>query len=274
MTRTVVLSGPPGIGKTALAVHLGERLRDLFPGGQVAVRATEPDGSPRPVEDVAAEVASATDPALPRFVVLDDVVDADVVPLVAPAHPHDATLVTSRLSLAGLAATRRGTQVRRVGLLEPAEAHAFLAEVLGLERVAREWDAAVRLAALCDHYPLALRIASTRLLTRPLLSLGDYAEWLAADPVHRLSLGVDNRLSIGSVLGASLHRLEPELAEAFLTVARSSPSTVLGREDVLHRLADAGFLEEEQPGRFGMHALLRRYAVSTPTPATTERTAP
>jgi DNA-binding SARP family transcriptional activator len=47
-TRTIVLSGPPGIGKTALSLHVGEGVRAHFPGGQVAVRMTHPDGSPRP----------------------------------------------------------------------------------------------------------------------------------------------------------------------------------------------------------------------------------
>ena len=44
--------------------------------------------------------------------------------------------MTSRLSLTDLAATRRGTHVRRVGLLDPAEAYAFLEEVLGAEELA------------------------------------------------------------------------------------------------------------------------------------------
>jgi DNA-binding SARP family transcriptional activator len=260
---TVVLSGPPGIGKTALALHVAERARDRFPGGRVAVRMTHPDGSPRPPADLVAEVAGATDPTRPRLVVLDDVVDADVVHHVAPAGPGDAAVLTSRLTLAGVVAARRGTHVQRVGPLDPADSHDFLAEHLGVDRVAREVDAARRLAVLCDHYPLALRIAATRLLTRPLLRLDDYVTWLAADPIRRLSLGIDDRLSLATMLGAALHRLEPGLAAAFLRVGRSHADAASGPEDVLHRLADAGFLEEEQPGRFRMHTLLRLFATTT-----------
>jgi DNA-binding SARP family transcriptional activator len=262
-STTVVLSGPPGIGKTALALHVAEQARDRFPGGQVAVRMTHPDGSARPPAELAAEVSSATDPARPRLVILDDVVDADVVHQVAPAGPRDATVLTSRLSLAGVVATRRGTHVRRVGVLGAEEAHEFLTAFLGADRVARERDAAVSLASLCDHYPLALRIATTRLLTRPLLGVDDYVTWLAADPVRRLSLGIDDKLSLTSMLGAALHRLEPPLADAFLRIGRSYAEAARTPEDVLHRLADAGFLEEEQPGRFRMHSLLRLFANTT-----------
>jgi DNA-binding SARP family transcriptional activator len=260
---TVVLSGPPGIGKTALALHLAERVPDRFPGGRVAVRATHPDGSSRPAAQLVADLAAATDPGRPRLVVLDDVADAEVARQVAPAGPGDVTVLTSRLSLAEVVATRRGTHVRRVGPLDPPDSQEFLTELLGADRVAREPDAALRLAELCDHYPLALRIATTRLVTRPLLGLDDYVTWLAADPVRRLSLGIDDRLSLSTVLGAALHRLDPGLADAFLHVGRTHGEVAVGPEDVLHRLADAGLLEEERPGRFRMPTLLRRFATTT-----------
>jgi hypothetical protein len=134
------------------------------------------------------------------------------------------------------------------------------------------------LAALCAHYPLALRIASTRLLTRPLLSIADYADWLRVDPVHRLTVGADHRLAVGVVLETALARLEPGLAEAFLRLgaapaaARSFSAvdcgTALdgwpgGAQDGLHRLADAGFLEEDRPDRYHLHGLLRAFAAAS-----------
>jgi DNA-binding SARP family transcriptional activator len=276
---TVVLSGPPGIGKTALALHLADVLRDHFAGGRLAVRATHPDGSPRPVDDLRAEL-TATDVTGPRLLILDDVVDAETARELTAAGPGDATVVTSRLSLVALVATH-GAQVRRPGPLTPAESAAFLTDVLGGQRVALENDAAARLAAVCEHYPLALRIASTRLLTRPLLSIADYVAWLKEDPVARLTVGQDSRLAIAGVFGAALHRIEPALATAFLRLgaaplgaagfsADDCGAVLAGRpgspEETLHRLADAGFLEEGKPGQFHLHGLLRLYAAASNRP--------
>src|SRR3712207_8931536 len=48
-----------------------------------------------------------------------------------------------------------------------------------------------------------------------------------------------------STFGAALHRLDPPLADAFLRIGRTSTEPAPEPEDVLHRLADVGLLEEE-----------------------------
>jgi predicted ATPase len=42
----VVASGPGGIGKTALAVHVAHRLCSQFPGGQILVPVRGTSGAP------------------------------------------------------------------------------------------------------------------------------------------------------------------------------------------------------------------------------------
>jgi DNA-binding SARP family transcriptional activator len=279
---TVLISGPPGIGKSALALHVAELLSDRFSGGRVAVRTTQADGSPRPLAELRAETECGFQAAGsgPRLLVLDDVVDAETARALAVTGPDDATVVTSRLSLAGLVATH-GAHVYRPGPFAPVESMAFLREVLGADRIGREEGPAAVLAELCGHYPLALRIATTRLLTRPLLSIADYADWLRVDPVHRLTVGADHRLAVGAVLQGALGRLETGLAEAFVRLGSEVPvagtfSAVdckpaldgwpAGAEDGLRRLADAGFLEEDQPDRFYLHELLRTFAAASNRP--------
>lgn len=275
---TLLVSGAPGIGKTALARHLAHQVKDSFPAGLFMVRMVGPDGTPRSPDDAAAEVAAALRDQVRgerALLVLDDVVDADQVRPLLPAGADGAVIVTSRRGLAGLVATHGGW-VLRLGTFTEEESYALLVAVLGAERVEAEPEEARRLAEACGHHPLALRIMSARLLTRPALRLADSVSWLAEDPLARLSLADSPELSVHRVLGGALDRLDPRLVEAFLKVAAQIPDhftaedgvRVLGMspveaDDVLDRLADAGLLEEGPPGPYRVHELLRVYARRT-----------
>ncbi|MFC8824762.1 BTAD domain-containing putative transcriptional regulator [Streptomyces sp. NPDC057137] len=275
---TLLVSGAPGIGKSALARHLAHQVKDAFPAGLFMVRMVGPDGTPRSPDDAAAEVAAALRDQVRgerALLLLDDVVDADQVRPLLPAGADGAAIVTSRRGLAGLVATHGGW-VLRLGTFAEEESYALLLAVLGAERVEAEPEAARSLAEACGHHPLALRIMSARLLTRPALRLADSVSWLAEDPLARLSLADSPELSVHRVLGGALDRLDPRLADAFLKVAAQIPDhftaedsvRVLGMspveaDDVLDRLADAGLLEEGPPGPYRVHELLRVYARRT-----------
>ncbi|MEV6316302.1 BTAD domain-containing putative transcriptional regulator [Streptomyces sp. NPDC051776] len=275
---TVLVSGAPGIGKTALACHVAQLVRDRFPGGRFLVTMTGPGGEPRRPAEVSAELEefrarNARNGGGDRILlVLDDVVNAGQVRPLLPSAPGAAAVVTSRRGLAGLVATHGGS-VHRLGAFDEAESRELLVAVLGTERVDAEPDAARQLAAVCAHYPLALRILTARLLTRPGLGLADSVRWLADDPMARLSLTDDPGMSVEQVLGEALDRLGPSLADAFLRIGARSHDKVrtedtaeaLGlpvaeAEEVLERLAEAGLLEEGPPGPYRMHELLRIYA--------------
>jgi DNA-binding SARP family transcriptional activator len=184
----VVLTGEPGVGKSALAVRVAHRLHEAFPGAF-------PDGhlyahlagasAPRPADDVLADLLRSlgvTGPGIPDdthakaavlrsrladrrvLLVLDDAADPAQVRPLLPGTASSAVLVTSRRRLSGLAGAHRVT----VGSLTDAEAVDLLAELAG-PRVAAERDGAARIAAACGNLPLALRIAGTRLALRPQL---------------------------------------------------------------------------------------------------------
>ncbi|MFJ3582400.1 BTAD domain-containing putative transcriptional regulator [Streptomyces sp. NPDC090127] len=294
---TVLVSGAPGIGKSALAAHVAHLVRDAFPGGRLLVRMTDPHGAPRPPGEVAAEVAAALRDRRPEdraLLVLDDVTDAEQVRPLLPVGPGGAAVVTSRMGLAGLIATHGGW-VHRLSVFAPEESHRLLHTVLGPERAEAEPDAVRRLAELCGHFPLALRIAAARLLTRPELRLADGADWLAGDPVGRLALPDSPDMSVDRVLAGALGRLDPRLAELFGRLGalpaefsaeecargseeaegaagpagparsadradRADRAEVEEVEETLERLADSGLLEAGPPGPYRMHDLLRRYA--------------
>ncbi|MFI8436696.1 BTAD domain-containing putative transcriptional regulator [Streptomyces sp. NPDC079020] len=265
----VLVSGAPGIGKSALAHQVAHLVRDSFPAGRLLVRMTRPDGEPRRVPEVAAEVsralrsASAGERAL---LVLDDVVDADQVrPLLLPADgPGIAVVVTSRMGLAGLIATHGGW-VHRLSAFTEAESYALLLAALGTERVEAEPVAARRLAALCGHFPAALRILTARLLTRPGLELGHAVDWLGEDPLARLTLTDSPGLSVTGLFDRAIDRLDPRLSEALFRVGAGPPDipvtgdTAPETEAALEQLADAGLLEDGPPGPYRIHALLRAH---------------
>ncbi|MFD9029553.1 BTAD domain-containing putative transcriptional regulator [Streptomyces sp. NPDC059567] len=272
---SAVISGGPGIGKTALALHAAHLVADRYPAGGVLLPLSRPDGTPRPVDEAAAELRSVLPSgASPGscLVIIDDVVHPDQVRGLLDVTAAGAVVVTSRMGLAALVATH-GPAVLQLGALPPKESSALLTTVLGHERVASETTAARTLTDMCGHVPLALRIVGARLLTRPKMPLADYAAWLRRDLPARLALPDDPRMSVPLALDQALRRLPAPLADAHLRLARvngrlTAPAVATAlsvpetdAEELLERLLDNGLLEEDEPGTLRMNALFRAHAL-------------
>ncbi|MFC0865171.1 BTAD domain-containing putative transcriptional regulator [Sphaerimonospora cavernae] len=271
----LVVSGAPGIGKSALAHHVAHLVRDSFPAGQVLVPMGRAEGIPRTAAETAADVVTAlrdrrTSGRL--LLILDDVADAEQVRPLLPVGPEGAVIVTSRMGLASLIATHGGW-VHRLSTFDEEESHQLLRALLGAQRVEREPEAARELAELCGHFPLALRIIAARLLTRPALRLAEAVRWLTDDPLARLSLTDSPAISVERVFGGALDRLDPRLADAFSGLGSISVGLLHAQDvaaelelgavevdEVLELLADAGFLEDGPPGPYRMHRLMHMYA--------------
>ncbi|MFB7613559.1 BTAD domain-containing putative transcriptional regulator [Kitasatospora sp. NPDC056181] len=178
--RWVTVTGPPGYGKSALAIHAAHLLAPGHPDGQLHADL----GGKAPGADPAAVLAAfvralgveehAVPPGLADLralylrllagrrvlVLLDGAVEAEQVRPLLPAESGSAALVTAGRPLPG------GHTVT-VGRMTPDEGIALLSRALGAGRLAREPDAARALAAACDHQPRALRLAASRLVGRP-----------------------------------------------------------------------------------------------------------
>ncbi|WOI61896.1 BTAD domain-containing putative transcriptional regulator [Streptomyces fradiae] len=270
-----VVSGGPGMGKTALALHAARLVADRFPGGGLLLPLTRADGTPRRADEAAGELLSALPSGTARgrcLVILDDVVHPDQVRGLLDLAGCGAFVVTSRMGLAALVATH-GPAVVQLGALPPQESYALLTAVLGTERVAAEPEAVRALAGMCGHVPLALRIVAARLLTRPRLGLADHAAWLGRDLPGRLALPDDPRMSVPQALDGALARLPAPLAGAHLRLARlggpiTAPAAAAAlalpethAEELLERLLDTGLLDEERPGVLRMNPLYRAHAL-------------
>src|SRR6266545_3048171 len=178
-----VVTGRPGVGKTALAVRLAHSLRPSFPDGVLYLNLHGSWPDPLSAADALGCLQralgagghaepSSLDAQAARFrsllagkrilFVFDDAADAAQVGPLLPDAPGCFTLVISRngLDLTGAAALP----------LEPlteSEAVAMLSSTAGRRRLSRDPVAAATVARTCENLPLALHIAGTRMRARP-----------------------------------------------------------------------------------------------------------
>lgn len=209
--KTVVISaisGTPGVGKTAMAIHWAHRESDRFPDGQLYVNLRGFDATPpMPAQqalDAFVRALGAASERIPEqvdalsdlyrslladrrvLVVLDNAADADQVRPLLPGSPTCAVIVTSRNRLGGLAASARAGLIQ-LQVLSSVDAVALLGAAVGSDRVDAEPEAVGELAQLCARLPLALRIAGKRVAGSPHWTVSDLVGQFAAEQ-HQLDL--------------------------------------------------------------------------------------
>jgi DNA-binding SARP family transcriptional activator len=178
------ISGPAGIGKTALAVHWAHRVAARFPDGQIFVNlkgshrtggATDPATtlhgllcalgiSPAQVPSDMDERAALFRSVLAQqrvLIVLDNVRDTAQVRPLLPGRAPAFVLVTSRNRLTPLVAAEGAHRIS-LDLMSAPEARTLLANRLGRHRVAAEPDAVQRIIDGCARLPSALATAAAR----------------------------------------------------------------------------------------------------------------
>ena len=289
----IVLSGAPGVGKSAVAVRVAHAVRDEFPDGQLHIDLAGTSSSPRAPMGVLAELLHALgipDAGLPRepaersallrsrlagrrmCIVLDDAGSAAQVRPLLPGAGACAVLVTSRIRLPGLA----GAKAVDVDLLPEAEGARLLEGIVGAERVAAEPESAAAILHQCGHLPLAIRVAGAKLTHRPGWTLRLLADRLR-DEHRRLDELRVGDLAVRASVTLSYDLLPMSAATAFRGLGLLGPvqfpgwavAAVLGRreaEEVLDVLVDGHLVElvgsdsAGQP-RYRLHDLLRVYAV-------------
>ncbi|MDN3262233.1 BTAD domain-containing putative transcriptional regulator [Streptomyces sp. CSDS2] len=294
-----VITGVSGIGKSALIVHWANRIADRFPDGQLFIDVHGYHKSNRPLSSLSVldqalrglGVSSAQIPAgvqersaLYRsllnhrklLVILDDVRSFLQIQPLLPGRGRCLVLITSRDPLDELVSDYGAVQLQ-LNVMTTHEANRMLATVIGPDRVAAEPEAAARIAELCGHLPLALRIAAGRLTPRPYRSLQRLAARLE-DGAGRLDVLSPSDGGVRAGFWLSYRELSPDAAtlfrrlallpvEGFAAWAGAAVLDVdlMKAEDLIEQLVDAQLLElcMTQTGpsaRFRFHELLRLFA--------------
>ena len=278
----VVLTGAPGVGKSALAVRAAHRLAASFPDGSWFVRLRGASDQPRRPDDVLVELlrSSGVDPsAIPDdldaraaafrarlagrrvLVVLDDAREAAQVRPFLPGTPGSAVLITSRQTLDSLVALD-GAIGLSVTTLTPYDGAFLITSLLGRPSD----DAVAELVEMCAGLPLALRIAGAVAMRGSVSALVSRMRAAGALPL----LTIDDDTAVSTAFTTSYALLDPAIQRGFrllslfpgpeFGVGAAEALIGPGYADVLGSLESASLLQAVGADRYVMHDLVKQYA--------------
>jgi DNA-binding SARP family transcriptional activator/tetratricopeptide (TPR) repeat protein len=290
----VALTGQGGVGKTTLAIRAAHLLRDDYPDGQLFAQLHTGDGQPETpdrllerflrsfgippgmlpngLDDRAAMYRSwLADRRI--LIVIDEAISTSQLTPLFPGSSNCAMIVTARNRLPGL----EGAYQLEVGALDEQAGMALVARMIGANRARAEETSVRVLVGLCEGLPLALRIATSKLVARP--------HWRVSQMVHRLQdekrrldeLDLDG-VSIRATLSVSFENLGGDCRRLLLRLsllgavdfaswvgAPLLDCDVEPAEDLLEDLVAAQLVEargkEDGSVRYHLHDLVRIYAI-------------
>lgn len=291
---TVVITGPGGVGKTALAIYCAHRLLPEFSDGQLYVDLCGSGSEPADPAIVLAGFLRAlgmTIRTIPEgreerlalyrsllaersvLVVLDNAASERQIRPLLPGGPKCAVVVTSRYRLTGIP----GVQLIDLDVFDDHHAMDFLGRLVGGRRLTAESQHANTIIRQCGGLPLALRIAGAKLSAHPHWRVAILAERLAN--IHnRLNELTHGDLDLRATVALSydgftieekmlLRRLSLLDTPDFSTwIGAALLGTDLGRADeILDVLVNARLLDicvdrNSGPLRYRFHDLVRVYA--------------
>lgn len=281
----VVISGPGGIGKTALALRAAHEAADRYPDGQLFAELRGAGGGADTTEVLAqflralgaAQVADDKAERLAEYrtlmadrrvlVVLDDAASGAQVNDLVPANPGCAVLVTARRRLPDVGGAHHMAPLEPLGAADATELFGRVVKDAG---VALENDpgSVEKVVALCGGLPLALRVAGALRVHDHPRPTAELAERLARQGPEGFAYG---ELSVARTIGAGFDGLSDGARRLFLGLGLL-PLTSFGlwtaaalldqdAAAALSRLAASFMVESAAPDlRYRFHDLTKEYA--------------
>lgn len=289
----IALTGPGGVGKTALALRWLHDVVHQFPHGHLQIdlagfsgttplHASDALGMFLRALDIAPErVPARTDEQAALFrsltaqrtliILLDNAQSAEHVQPLLAGSSNSVVVTTSRNRMWPL--TEYGAHLLPIEPLSGESAVAMLSNTIGPDRVKRERRQTEALVRLCGRMPIALRLAASRLTVHPQWPVKRIVRELAAE--NGDEPGTRSRLDrlIRSCLDVSYRTISPEAAALYRRLGLHPgqefgvgiASTVIHKPvrssfQLLEILTEASLLEEHAEDRYRFHDLLRQHA--------------
>lgn len=301
----VVVTGPPGIGKSAVALRLARLVADVYPDGQFHIdlglssgegnpadlvlallHTLRPNGEPLP-EGHAQQLAVLRMALSQSKVVLlvDDVVSEEALLEVLQMDGPFALVCTSRAKLSGLTGL---VHLIELGPLSEPHGEELVRTVAGPHRLTAEQ--ASSLSEACGGHPLALHVAAAHLARRPKVSVKRFLGDITS-PDRGLRALRAGQTALEPVVERSFAALSPEQAELFTTLgilphmsvtpdvaaaamaskAELDDAQVDAVTELLDSLFELSLIEQIDEDRYVFHQILHRFARLKSASAAQER---
>jgi tetratricopeptide (TPR) repeat protein len=301
---TVVVTGPPGIGKSAVALRLSRLVTDIYLDGQfhIDLALAAGEGEPadlilallrtlRPAEllpesraqQLAALRAALSDSKV--LLLIDDVLSEEALLDVIQMDGPFALVCTSRAKLSGLTGL---VHLIELGPLPDRHSEELVRAVAGASRLTDEQ--ASSLAQACAGHPLALHVAAAHLARRPKVNVDRFLDDIS-NPDRGVRALRAGQTAVEPVLERSYAALSPEQAELFTTLGilphmsvtsdvvtvATTPDAELDEvqldatAELLDSLFELSLIEQIDEDRYVFHEILHRFARLKSASIATER---
>jgi tetratricopeptide (TPR) repeat protein len=288
--------GPPGVGKTALAVHWAHRVKSRFSDGQLYanLRGFSSDSEPLQPGSVLEDFLRGLDVPADRvpitlegksglfrsmivdrrmLMLLDNARSSEQLRPLLPGSGACVVVVTGRNAMPGVV-TEDGAKSVSLRPLSRLNGIAMLNATMQPTSDHGTGDMLGRLADLCGGLPLALRIVSQRMRSEPYTSLSEFADELDEERSRLEGLVTEEgSAAIRAVFSWSYEVLSSDTARVFrllglhsgphittATAAAFADLTLARVRRTLATLSSAHLLERTGRDRYQFHDLLRLYA--------------